>query len=148
MCFTICATIIIIRAAEARSTASAPKSTGVGPTWASAWFAAARKARRCAGWAGSSSSGITPRIALCNCEALSRKCGSAIETPCAMTPARARISALAVASSTASTIALSSAASSVEASGKAASRSPTSASEKACSASIEGWLFKGGQSAS
>ena len=90
MCLTICATVIISRAAEACSASSAPKSTGTGFTVSSAALmalssdAAARRRppadRRCRG-AGARRCAAAPQF--------SRTWVCASDRPCATSPARA-----------------------------------------------------------
>ncbi len=80
--------VIISRAAEARSAASAPKSTATGVTSFSSVWIVARCERRWAASVGSPSSSITRRTALWICEAFSRKCGRAFDRPWVSTPAR------------------------------------------------------------
>ena len=93
-CLRIWAIVIISRAAEARSAASAPKSTATGRTsFRSAWIVARCERRRAAS-VGSPSRSITRRTALWIWLAFSRKCGRAFDRPCVATPDAGRDPAL------------------------------------------------------
>ena len=102
ICLTICAQVIISRAAEACSTSSAPKSTGIGSTLSSAELMAANSTRRRAGSSGGSAMPRRWRTTLWICAALSRTWVWASARPCPASPARAMDSARRPSSSAAS----------------------------------------------
>ena len=81
MCLTICATVIISRAAEACSASSAPKSTGTGVTVSSAALIAPSSTRRRDGSSGGSARPRRWRTTLWICDAFSRTCVCASAQP-------------------------------------------------------------------